>query len=317
MVNTKNSLNKIVFLDAGTLNSNICLDRLNDFGDIQIYKRTKESELLARVREATVIITNKVVLSEDVLKQAKKLKLICIAATGMNNVNLEAAQMLDIQVKNVVGYSTNSVVQHTFAFATCLLGNLLPYLDYTKKGEWCKSDFFTYQKWDINEIANKTWGIIGLGQIGKKVATIANCFGAKVHYYSTSGKNINQEFTQVSLQQLLENSDIISIHAPLNDKTLNLINKNNLIYLKENVVLINVGRGGIINEDDLFDYATKNKLSIGLDVLSEEPMVLNSSAHNLSKLPNVIITPHAAWSSLEAQTTLLNEIYKNISEFIS
>ncbi len=315
-MSTKNYSNKIVFLDAGTLNHNVSLKPLYEFGTVKIFKKTSHDELLSRIESATIIITNKVVLSKEVLSKAPQLKLICIAATGMNNVDLDAAAQLGISVKNVVGYSTNSVVQHTFAFATNLLGSLSDYAKYSQEGSWCDSESFTCQNWSINEIANKTWGIIGLGNIGKKVAEVAKCFGANIQYHSTSGKNNNQPYSQVDLNKLMSTSDIISIHAPLNEQTSNLINSKNLKLLKENATLINVGRGGIVNEDDLLDYLKKNKLLVGLDVLKIEPMDKNSSAYELSKLPSVIMTPHTAWSSLEAQKSLMNGISKNISEFI-
>lgn len=316
-MNSKKCLNKIVFLDAGTLNSNVSLEKIASLGELIIYDSTKSEEVEDRIKDATIIITNKVVLDKEILNKTNNLKLICIAATGMNNVDLDEAAQLNIKVKNVVGYSTSSVVQHTFALVTNLLGSIKNYQSYTSNGQWCTSDSFTCQNWNISEINSKRWGIIGLGTIGKKTAQVAEAFGAEIFYYSTSGLNNNSKYTQLDLKELLKTSDIISIHAPLNENTTNLLNKENLKYLKENSVLVNVGRGGIINEDDLLEIVQNKNILIGLDVLESEPMLKESTAYSLSVNPNIIITPHIAWASFEAQTCLIEGIFTNISEFIS
>ncbi|MCF6172436.1 MAG: hydroxyacid dehydrogenase [Campylobacteraceae bacterium] len=213
---------KLVLLDAKTL-GNIDLSLFDKFGTFIQYPDTNKEDTLSRVYDCDVIITNKVVIDKEIMRECKNLKLICITATGMNNVDLEFAKEKGIEVKNVAGYSTASVTQATFTLLFTLVGSSCYYDDYVKSGKWSKSPIFTHLKKEFFEIKGKTWGIIGLGNIGKEVAKIATAFGANVMYYSTSGVNRNEEYKRKNLDDLLANSDIISIHAPLNEKTHNLI----------------------------------------------------------------------------------------------
>lgn len=317
MVNTKNSLNKIVFLDRSTLNSQIDLSELEKLGECFFYEMTSAFEVQERMTQADVVITNKVELTGDVLRQCPQLKLICIAATGTNNVDLKAAEQLGISVQNVVGYSTASVVQHTFTLLFSLCSHLFNYNNFVKTGKWSESSLFTCQQWPITEIRNKNWGIIGLGTIGEEVAKVARSFGANIQYYSTSGKHDHKDFKRVELNELLSSSEIISIHAPLNEKTKNLLSKDNLAQIKTGSILINVGRGGIINEKDLYDLAKEHNIYVGLDVIENEPMLKDSYAYKLSQLENIIITPHIAWASLASQNTLVKSIVSHITKHFS
>lgn len=307
---------KIVVLDAKTLGCDIDLDILKEFGDVEIYETTKKEETLDRVKNADIVVTNKVVIDKDIMDNAKNLKLICVAATGMNNIDLDYAKTKNIEVKNVVGYSTESVVQHTFALAFYLIERLKKYDEFVKSKEWSKSDIFTCLTWPFFEIHGKRWGIIGLGSIGKRVAQVAKSFGCDVVYYSTSGKNIDNEFKHIPLDALLCTSDIISIHAPLNEKTKNLLNRTNLYKLKDKAVILNLGRGGIINEEDLAKIVDEKDILVGLDVTENEPIKEDNPLLNVKKIDNIFITPHIAWTSVEARERLIMGIVRNIEEFL-
>jgi len=301
---------KIVFLDALTL-GDVDFDKFKELGEVVIYQTTKENETLNRVKDADIVVTNKVVIDKYIMDNSN-IKFIQIAATGMNNVDLEYAKQKNIIVKNVSSYSTKSVLQHTFALVLALLNKICYFDKYTRE-VYPNSEIFTHIE-DWFEINNKRWGIIGLGEIGKSVARVATAFGAEVVYYSTSGKNQNKEFKKVSLDELLKTSDIITIHAPLNENTKNLLNYNKLLLIKENSVLVNVGRGGIINEKDLAKVLEKKNILVGLDVFEKEP--INKDNPLLKIKDKLILTPHVAWISIEARKKLIDTIYKNIKEFV-
>ncbi len=307
---------KLVFLDAKTLGDDISLDRFKEFGEVEVYPSTTTSQTLQRVKDADIVITNKVVIDRAIMKETS-IKLICVAATGMNNIDLESAKELGIEVKNVAGYSTTSVVQLTFALALSLINRINYFDNYSKsKDGWQRSDVFTHFTPTFFDIKGKTWGIIGLGSIGSEVAKIASAFGANVIYYSTSGKNQNSNYTRVELKELLKTSDIISIHAPLNSNTKNLINSTNLPLLKDNVILLNLGRGGIINEKDLAYFMDKSDIKVGLDVLESEPIKSDNPLLNIKNKNNLLLTPHLAWASVESRKRLVEGIYQNIKDFL-
>jgi glycerate dehydrogenase len=306
----------IVLLDAKTLGEDLDLGILEPFGEVTLYQTTSPEETPARIQDAEIIITNKVVITKEMMQNSPALKLICIAATGMNNVDLDAARDLGITVKNVAGYSTQSVVQHTFSMTLFLLEQMAYYDQSVKCGAWTRSGLFTDVSRPFYEIAGKKWGIIGLGNIGREVARVAAAFGAEVYYYSTSGTNHDQTYRRLSLDKLLKQCDIISIHAPLNENTHNLINRTNLPHLKENSILLNLGRGGIINEADLAEAMQTKTFYAGLDVLEQEPV---REGHPLLDIPhpqNLLITPHIAWTSIEARKKLLKGIVENIKSFL-
>lgn len=308
---------KICVLDAKTL-GNISLAAFEKFGQVIIYDITSPDEIQSRIDDVDIIITNKIQLNETNLCRAKNLKLICITATGTNNVDLEYAAKNNIAVTNVAGYSTHSVVQHTFAMLFYLLEQLKYYDEYIKSGAYTNSKTFTFISREFWEIRDKTWGIVGMGAIGKAVAKIAEAFGAKVIYYSTSGKNTDAGYKQVSLEELLTESDIISIHAPLNENTKNLFTYKEMSQMKETAILINVGRGAIINEEDLTKILNENKIAAAsLDVLEHEPMEADNPLLNVKDGSKLLITPHIAWASIEARTLLIEEVALNIDAFVT
>jgi len=305
----------IVILDRETLGRDLDIEPLRKLGDVTEYTNTLPEETLQRIQKAHIVISNKVVLTKDMMQEAKNLRLVCIAATGMNNVDLEGAKELGIEVKNVTNYSTPSVVQHTFAMLFYLLEHMKYYDNVVSSQLWTMSGIFTDLSHPFFEISGKKWGIIGLGTIGLEVAKVATSFGAEVSYFSTSGLNQNSTYTKKELEELLKSSDIISIHAPLNENTLNLINDTNLPLLKNKAILLNLGRGGIINETDLAYELNRREIYAGLDVLSTEPIELDNPLMSIEHKDRLLITPHIAWTSVEARERLLSTIVEHIKEF--
>ena len=306
----------IVLLDAKTLGDDLNLSVFEKFGTFTRYETTSADETLARIKDAQIVITNKVVITAEMMKACPKLNLICIAATGMNNVDLEAAKHQGITVKNVAGYSTKSVVQHTFSMALYLLEKMAYYDKVVKDGSWRDSGLFTDVSQPFYEISGKKWGIIGLGSIGRQVAKVAEAFGAEVSYYSTSGENLKSAYPHKSLEFILKDCDIISIHAPLNDKTYDLLNECNLPYIKEKSILLNLGRGGIVNETDLAFELDRREIYAGLDVLQIEPITQDNRLNEVKHKERLLITPHIAWTSIEARKKLLDGIVENITLFL-
>ncbi|MEZ0324136.1 MAG: D-2-hydroxyacid dehydrogenase [Hydrogenothermaceae bacterium] len=308
---------KIGILDSKTLGDDINLDIFRDFGYLEIYPTTSREETIERVKDKNIVITNKVVIDKQVMDNAPNLKLICVAATGYNNIDINYAKHKGIAVTNVAGYSTNSVVQHTFAMLFYLLESLRYYDEYVKSGEYSKSPIFTNLDRPFYEINGKVWGIIGLGTIGKAVGNIAKAFGCKVIYYSTSGKNIDPEFERKSLEELLSISDIVSIHAPLTENTRNLITYDRIKLMKKDAILLNLGRGSIVNEPDLARALDEGLIrAAGLDVLEREPINPDNPLLKIKNKERLLITPHIAWTSIEARNKLVNEIYLNIKAFV-
>ena len=307
---------KIVMLDRVTLGDDIDLSEIGAFGEFIIYEQTLPQERLERVKDADIIITNKVVIDREIMTQAKNLKLICISATGMNNVDLESAKEFGIEVKNVVGYSTESVVQHTYTLLFALLEQIKYYDDFVKSGEWSRSGIFTHIGRKFWEVKGKRLGIIGLGSIGVRVAQVALLFGLDVVYYSTSHNPHSDDFEHLELEELLKSSDIVSIHAPLNENTKNLISTRELSLMRDGAILLNLGRGGIIDENALAKAIDEKNLLVGLDVTKEEPIPEESPLLKIKNRDNLIITPHIAWTSIEARQRLIAGVVKNISEFI-
>lgn len=308
---------KIVFLDALSMGKCDLKEKLEKIGEYVEYPTTSKEETLERCKGFEIVLTNKVVLDADILKSLKDLKLICITATGTNNVDLEVAKELGIIVKNVAGYSTKSVAQHTLMMALALSAKMPFYDRHCKSGDYARGPLFTELSYPLEILEGKRWGIIGLGTIGKAVAKLAQAFGAEVCYYSTSGKNANGDYLQVDLETLLKTSTIVSIHAPLNPQTQNLLNKNNLKFIKDNGILINVGRGGIVNEEDLASELKKRPLYAGLDVFTKEPMALNNALLDLSIANQLVLTPHNAWGYEESKKILIEGIMKNIQEYLA
>ncbi len=306
---------KIVFLDFDTLGCDINIDEFKSFGEVEVYGTTKYDQTAQRLQDADVVITNKVVIDSNIIDNTS-LKLICVAATGMNNIDLEYAKSKNIVVKNVKGYSTPSVVQLTFSLALYFVQKLEYYSNYTKSGKWCESEIFANLDVPFYELQGKKWGIIGLGEIGQKVASIARAFDCEVNYYSTSGMNYNTNYNMLYLEELLKTSDIISIHSPLNDTTRNLLNYTNMNLLKNGAIVINMGRGGIINEVDMAKLIDEKEVYFGIDVLEREPMIQNHPLLNIRNKNQLLITPHIGWASIESRKRLIDAIFNNIKEFV-
>lgn len=304
----------IVLLDTLTFGDSD-LSGFDALGDVTNYATTSPDETLERIKTANVIVTNKVVITAEMMTECPDLKLICIAATGMNNVDLEAAQAKNISVKNVAGYSTHSVIQHTFSMLFYLIGHSRYYDEYVKDGSWQRSEVFTHVAQPFFELKGKKWGIIGLGEIGRGVAKIATAFGAEVSYYSTSGKNDNAEYRQETLSNILEQSDVISVHAPLNTATQDLIAHSELLMMKDGATLLNLGRGGIVSEDALSYIMDAKPIYVGLDVLAKEPMQKDHPLMKIKAQERLYITPHIAWTSVEARAKLIESIIDNIRQY--
>lgn len=304
---------KIVLLDALTFGATDLSGFLR-LGEVGVFQTTLESEVEERITNCDVVVTNKVVITDALMAKVPTLKLICVAATGMNNVDLEAAKKRGIAVKNVAGYSTDSVIQHTFTMLFYLLGHSRYYDDYVKEGAYAKSQIFTDVSKPYFEIKGKKWGIIGLGSIGRGVANIAKTFGAEVFYYATSGALRAEAYESLSLEALLKTCDIISIHAPLNEKTNNLLDYEQLLTCKDGALVLNLGRGGIINEEAVARIVDERNIRFGLDVLTKEPMRQNHPFLSVKNKENIYVTPHIAWASVEARKRLITAVVQNISD---
>ena len=307
---------KIVFLEKKNLGDDIDLSAFANLGEVTMYETSTREESKERIKDADVVLINKIEMNEDLLKDAKNVKLICVTATGTNNIDLEYTKKRGITVTNVKGYSTTTVVQVTFSLLFYLIGKL-PYFDnYVKSGEYEKSDIFTHLGGGFSDISNLTWGIVGLGEIGRSVARVASAFGSKVIYYSTSGKNHNPDYKQVTFDELLEQSDIISVHAPLNENTKNLFDKEAFSKMKETAIFLNLGRGPIVVEEALAEALEQGTIgAAGLDVLSVEPITKDNPLNRIKDSGKLIITPHIGWASRETRQKLMDEVYKNIEAF--
>ena len=303
---------KIVFLDAATM-GDVSFEPIECLGDFVAYDTSTPEQARERVRDADVLIINKVLVDRQLIDSAPQLKLICISATGVNNIDVEYAASKGIPVRNVAGYSTDSVAQSTFMHILTLIGGS-PYFDKSvKSGEYSRSGMFTDPKWNWRELSGKTIGIIGLGNIGRKVAAIAEAFGMDVCYFSTSGTSHCKDYPSLTLAELLAKSDVVSIHAPLNDRTADLIGEKELAMMKPSAFLVNMGRGAIVNEEALA-YAVDHGIiaGAGLDVFVVEPIPENHPYMNMQHPERMSLAPHVAWGSVEARTRLVGMIADNI-----
>ena len=307
---------KIVFLDAKTIGKDVSLESFRELGEFVTYETSSKGQILNHIGDAQVVLTNKVVIDSETMDACPQLRLICITATGMNNVDLNYAKKKGIVVKNAAGYSTASVTQTTFTLALYLIAQTKFYDGFVSSGEWSKSGLFTNVERPFSEIKGKKWGIIGFGNIGKSVAKVADAFGADVSYFSTSGVNNHNSYRRIQLDEMLQACDIISIHAPLNEKTSGLIKKEQLDLMKKGAILLNLGRGGIIDEADLAYAIDNNEILAGLDVTATEPIQINNPLLHVKKKEKLIITPHIAWASYEARVELMRIVANNIKEFM-
>lgn len=303
---------KIVFLDAATM-GDASFEPIARLGELVCYDRSDADEALERVSDCDVLIINKVKVTPQLIDAARNLKLICEAATGVNNIDLEYAASKGIPVRNAVGYSTDSVVQATFMHILSLVGKAPYFDDCVKSGKYSQSGMFTDVSVNWWELRGKNIGIVGLGNIGSRVAKVAEAFGMKVSYYSTSGTSHNQDYPSVSLDHLLKESDIVSVHAPLNERTLGLIGENELRLMKPTAYIINMGRGGIVVEKDLAEAVDAGVIAgAGLDVFATEPLPADHSFLKMAHPERMSLAPHVAWASVEARERLVGMIAENI-----
>ncbi|MBF9015621.1 MULTISPECIES: D-2-hydroxyacid dehydrogenase [unclassified Oceanispirochaeta] len=305
----------ISILDSASLGADMDLSLFADLGQCSIWPQTSKAQLEERIKDCDVIISNRVILGAEELALAPSLKLIALTATGVNTVDLEECSSRGIGVANVCSYSTDSVAQHTFSMLLYLLEQTRYYDDYVRKEGYRRDQRFADVSRPWTEISGKTWGIIGLGDIGRKVATIASAFGAEPVYYSTSGIDRDEEYRRLNLEEICAQSDIISIHAPLNENTRLLLGSDEFSLMKDSAYLVNAGRGAIIDEPALAQALKDGKLmGASLDVLTDEPPHEDNPLLPLIG-EKLLITPHNAWGSIESRKRLINEVYENIKAF--
>ena len=303
---------KIVYLDSATVGETP-MDGIAALGELVCWPESTPEEALERVRDCNVLLVNKVLVTRALLAAAPELRLVCEAATGVNNIDLEACRERNIPVRNVAGYSTDSVVQTTFMHILSLMGNA-PYFDNTvKNGTYSKGTLFTDVSRPYIEIKGKRIGIVGMGAIGTGVARVAEAFGMEVVYYSTSGTGHCKEWPSISLGELMRTSDVISIHAPYNERTAGLIGAGELAMMKPSAIIVNMGRGGIVDEAALAEVIDNDLIGgAALDVFTKEPLPGDSPLLRTRHPEKLRFTPHTAWASTEALTRLVNCIADNI-----
>lgn len=309
---------KIVILERNSVGTDVSVDSISNFGEVTVYHNTvTAAEVRERVKDADIIIANKSPLREETLKDAPNVKLICEFATGYDNCDLEYCRSRGIKVANVRDYCTAMVAQHTFTLALALSQKLPHYDDYVKSGEYSAQDRFSNFDMPFMELDGKTWGIVGMGNIGRRVAKIATAFGCKVIFHSITGKSTCTEYPQVDKDTLLKESDFLSLHCPLSDISRNFIDASALKKMKRTAVLVNVARGPVVNNADLYKALVSGEIAAaGLDVVEREPLELTNPLSRLKDSNQLIITPHLAWAGVEARVRCVEETYKNIEAFV-
>lgn len=308
---------KIVILERNSVGTDVDVSCYEKLGDVTVYDNTVERQVAERVRDADIIISNKAPLHENNLQDAVHVKLICLFSTGYDSVDIAYCRKRGIRVANVVDYCTAAVSQHTFAMLFYLLEHLRHYDDYVKSGEYGAQDRFSNFDLPFVELAGKTWGIVGMGHIGKKVAAIAQNFGCNVIFYSASGNSTCTDYKRVDFETLLTTSDFISLHCPLSERTKGLIDKDALQKMKKTAILLNVARGPVIDNGDLY-WALQNEeiTAAGLDVLEREPISSDNLLGRIKDSNKLLITPHMAWASTEARIRIVKEVYQNIEAYL-
>lgn len=303
---------KIVFLDAATM-GDVSFEPFEKLGEFISYPTSTPEQARERVADADVVMINKVLINKELIDAAPALKLVCVAATGVNNVDVDYAASKGIPVRNVAGYSTDSVAQSTFMHILSLAGGA-PYFDESvKSGNYSRSGMFTDPNWNWTELAGKTIGIIGMGNIGRKVAAIAQAFGMDVCYYSTSGTAHCKDYPCLPLEELLKVSDVVSVHAPLNERTLNLLGSREFAMMKPTAYVVNAGRGAIIVEKDLADAVDNGVIAgAGIDVFVQEPVPEDHPYLKMKHPERMRLAPHVAWASVEARKRLVAMMADNV-----
>lgn len=309
---------KIVILERNSVGTDVSVDCIGDFGEVTVYGNTVTvEEVKERVKDADIVIANKSPLGEETLKDAPNVKLICEFATGFDNCDLAYCSSRGIRVTNVADYCTGMVAQHTFAMALALSEKLIHYDTYVKSGAYSAQDRFSNFDIPFYELEGKTWGIVGMGHIGRRVAQLAAAFGCRVIFYSVTGNSTCKEYAQVDKDTLLAESDFLSLHCPLSNLTRNLIDETALKKMKKTAVLLNVARGKVVDNAALYDALVNGEIAAaGLDVVEEEPLKPSNPLSNLKDSSKLIITPHLAWASVEARTRCVWEAHENIAAFL-
>lgn len=301
---------KIVFLDSLTLGKDIDLSAFEKFGDVDIYDTTLPEDIPARISACDVIITNKVKLGEKQLSSAEKLKLICVCATGYDNIDIEYAKQRGIGVCNVIGYSTDSVAQVTVGSVLALYNSVFEYRDFVCDGSYTASGVANRLIPAYRELSGKVWGVVGCGNIGKKVADIAKAFGCHV---IVNKRTRTDEYECTDIDDLCRRSDIITLHVPLNGSTKNLIDGERIAEMKQGVILVNMARGAVTDEGEIAKAVMNGKLGgFASDVYAAEPFPSDHPFSSICKMKNVCLTPHMAWGAYEARVRLCTEVEKNI-----
>lgn len=307
---------KIVFLDDNSIGTDIDLSGFEVLGEVVRYGSSKPEEVPDRVQDADVVIVNKMEINEQTVGTARNLKLVCVTATGTNNLDKKFLEERNIAWRNVAGYSTECVAQHTFALLFYLLEKMPYYDNYVKSEKYVNDSMFTHFANHFHELGKMTWGVIGLGAIGKRVADLAKAFGCHVIYYSTSGNHTEDAYERVDFDTLLTTSDIVSVHAPLTEQTEHLMNAAAFAKMKHSAIFINVGRGPIVVEADLADALEQGTIAAaGLDVLSVEPMREDNPLRRIKDSERLVITPHIAWAAVETRKRLMEIILQQVKEF--
>lgn len=308
---------KLVILERDSAGTDIDVSCFEQFGTVTCYANTTAAQVAERIKDADIIISNKAPMNQSTLADAPNVKLICLLATGYDCVDLTYCKSRGIKVANVVNYCTPAVAQHTLLLALMLSGKTAFYDQYVKSGAYSAQERFSNFDRTFHDLEGMTWGIIGMGTIGRKVASLADAFGCKVQFYSASGSSTCKDYPRVGLDTLLCTSDIVSLHCPLTDRTRNLIDKHAFEKMKRTAILINVARGPVVNTQDLYEALTTGKImAAGLDVLEKEPMAHNNPLSQIQDSTKLIITPHMSWASVESRTRLIAEVAKNIQAFL-
>lgn len=306
---------KISVLDSMSMGEDTPLNRLSEIGEVTIYNTTADDERLEHIGDSDIIVLNKIKITEDLIKDSKNLKLICVFATGFDNIDVKAAKRYGVAVCNVPGYSTDSVALYTVATVLSLVTKLREYNDYVRYGEYSKSGIANKLTPVYHEIKDKTWGIIGCGNIGSAVAKVAMAFGARV---IVNKRKATDEFNCVDIETLCRESDIITVHCPLNEQTRSLIDKNKISIMKNDVTIVNAARGAVLNEADVADAIINGQIgALGCDVYSTEPFSEAHPYYKIKDFSNVLLTPHAAWGAYEARVRCLEIICDNIKAFLN
>ncbi len=308
---------KIVILERNSVGTDVDMSCLERFGEVTCYPNTVAQNTAERIRDADIVVCNKAPMNETTMKDAPNIKLISLFATGYDNVDIAYCKSRDIKVANVVNYCTSMVAQHTLLLALTLTEQLPYYDQYVKSGAYSAQDRFSNFDRMFHDMESMTWGIVGMGSIGRRVAKLAQAFGCRVIFYSASGQSTCTEYERVDFNTLLAQSDILSLHCPLSDRTRGLIDSKAFKKMKKTAILINVARGPVVNTQALYDALTGGEIAAaGLDVLEKEPMAKDNPLRQIQDSTKLIVTPHMSWASVESRIRVVEETCRNIEAFL-